>query len=251
MKSEFHTKFHEIFFIFHEIFLDRLVYYNTRKIMGKIVKEMLSSQVYESFKDMIANHRFKPGSRLNIEQLTKEFGVSRTPVWEAVRRLEQEGLLKNIPNRGVFMVEMTLEQALELYQVREVLEGLAGKLAVKNLDDEKLKEMEDYLAAQKKALQQEDLIAYSKWDFQFHAIIYEASGNHFLQEMLKSIKDKMRPLIEQTRDKLVQSYNRHQEILNAFECRDSDRAEEALLKHNREMQNHIQKLMEERRLEGG
>ena len=217
--------------------------------MAKIVKEVLSNQVYESLKVMIANHRFKPGTRLNVEQLTKEFGVSRTPVWEAVRRLEQEGLLKNIPNRGVFMVEMTLPMALELYQVREVLEGLSGRLAVKNLDDDMLEDMERCLAAQQTALQQEDLIAYSKWDFQFHAIIYEASGNRFLREMLKSIKDKMRPLIGQTRDRLVQSYNRHREILEALQCRDPDRAEKALLQHNREMQIHLQNLIKERQLE--
>ncbi|UCE51848.1 MAG: GntR family transcriptional regulator, partial [Desulfobacterales bacterium] len=65
--------------------------------MSKLRKEALSSQIYRALKDMIANYRFSPGSRLNIEKLAKEFGVSRTPIWEAVRRLEQEGLLKNIP----------------------------------------------------------------------------------------------------------------------------------------------------------
>ncbi len=66
--------------------------------MATIKREILSSQVLEALKEMIANYRFKPGTRLNVEQLTKEFGVSRTPVYEAIRRLEQEGLVVNMPN---------------------------------------------------------------------------------------------------------------------------------------------------------
>ena len=97
--------------------------------MPKIVSKKLSNKVYLVLKDMIANYRFKPGSRLNVEQLTKELGVSRTPVWEAVSRLEQEGLLETIPNRGVFMTVLTPQKSLQLYQVREVLESMAGGLA--------------------------------------------------------------------------------------------------------------------------
>jgi len=97
--------------------------------MPKISRNVLSNKVYAAIKEMVANHRFQPGARLNVEKISKELEVSRTPVWEAVRRLQQEGLLQNIPYRGVFMVEMTLERALELYQVREALEGLAARLA--------------------------------------------------------------------------------------------------------------------------
>ena len=99
--------------------------------MVKIKREILNSKVYAALKEMIAEHRFQPGAHLNVEKVAKELSVSRTPVWEAVRRLEQEGLLINIPNRGVFMFEMTLDIAFELYQVRETLERLAGRLAAK------------------------------------------------------------------------------------------------------------------------
>jgi len=110
-----------------------------------------------------------------VEKLVKEFGVSRTPIWEAVRRLELEGLLERIPNRGVFMVEMTLQKALQLSQVREVLEGLAGKLAASNVDDKMLRKMEGCLEDLKKVIEEEDPIGYSKLDFNFHALIYEMS----------------------------------------------------------------------------
>jgi DNA-binding GntR family transcriptional regulator len=116
--------------------------------MAKISKKVLSSKVYEALREMIAQHRFRPGARVNVERLSKELDVSRTPVWEAVRRLEVEGLLKYIPYRGVFMVETSLERALELYQVREALEGLAGRLAAEHVSDKLIEKMARTLEGQ-------------------------------------------------------------------------------------------------------
>lgn len=213
--------------------------------MSKLKKEVLSSQIYRVLKDMIANYRFSPGSRLNVEELAKEFGVSRTPIWEAVRRLEQEGLLENIPNRGVFMVEMTLPMALQLYQVREVLEGLAGKLTANSIDDKMLKKMEKCLENLRKVVEEEDPIGYSKLDFDFHALIYEASGNPFLQEILESIKNKMRPLVPLAKPLLARGYEEHKKVLEALRSKDPERAEKALQQHNLGMQIQIQKVMRE------
>jgi len=215
--------------------------------MVKINKQMLSSQVYHAIKEMIANYRFSPGSRLNVEELSKEFGVSRTPIWEAIRRLEQEGLVNKIPNRGVFMAEMTLPMALQLYQVREVLEGLAGKLAVENIDDKKLKKMEKCLEDLGKVIEQEDTIGYSKLDFTFHALIYEASGNPFLKEILESIKNKMRPLVPLSKALLDRGYREHKKVLEALRSKDPKKAEKALHQHNVGMQVQFQKVMREGR----
>ena len=161
--------------------------------MAIIKKEKLSNKVYTIIKEMIANHRFEPGARMNVEKLSKEFGISRTPVWEAVRRLEQEGLLENIPNRGVFMAVITPQMALALYEVREVLEGMAARLAATRISEKNLAKMESYLLDQGPIVKAGDLIAYSRSDFEFHAIIYEASGNPVLEESLQTIKNKMRP----------------------------------------------------------
>jgi len=215
--------------------------------MVRIKKEILSSQVYHALKEMIANYRFSPGSRLNVEELSKEFGVSRTPIWEAIRRLEQEGLVNKIPNRGVFMAEMTLSMALQLYQVREVLEGLAGKLAVENIDDKKLKKMEKCLEDLGKVIEQEDTIGYSKLDFTFHALIYEASGNPFLQAILESIKNKMRPLVPLNKALLDRGYREHKKVLEALRSKDPKKAEKALHQHNVGMQVQFQKVMREGR----
>lgn len=207
--------------------------------MMKVNKQRLSQQVYDIIKEMIAAHRFQPGTRLNIEQLTKEVGASRTPVWEAVHRLMQEGILENIPHRGVFMVALTPRMALELYTVREALEGLAARLAVQNITEKMLKRMMKCLYHQYRVIQKEDLVGYSKLDFEFHSIIYEACGNQVLQEMLEAVKNKMRPLSMHITPLLSLLYRDHCEILEAFTAKDPERAERAFRCHNRQMIEQI------------
>ena len=200
--------------------------------MAKLVPVNLSERAYFKIKKMISAYRFSPGSRLNVEQLARDLGTSRTPIWEAVRRLEQEGLAKNIPNRGVFLVELTREAAIELYTVREVLEGMAARLAVERISEKALEKMEKQLQAQEKFVAAEDLVAYSKSDFDFHAFIYAACGNAILREMLESIKDKVRPLKMRITPILTDPFNDHQMIVRAFRLRDPLLAEIAFREHN-------------------
>jgi len=200
--------------------------------MAKLVPVNLSERAYFKIKKMISDYRFSPGSRLNVEQLARDLGTSRTPIWEAVRRLEQEGLVKNIPNRGVFLVKLTHEAAIELYTVREVLEGLAARLAVQRISDQVLEKMEKQLQAQEKIVAAEDLVAYSKSDFDFHACIYTACGNAILREMLESIKEKVRPFKMRIMPILTELFNDHQMIVHALRQRDPLLAEMAFREHN-------------------
>jgi DNA-binding GntR family transcriptional regulator len=201
----------------------------------KVSRQRLSNQVYDILKEMIADYRFAPGTRINVEQVAKEVGASRTPVWEAVHRLIQEGLLENIPNRGVFMVSLTPKMAIELYQVRQVLEALAASLAIQNVTDRVIRRMAKILEEQRKTVEQEDLVGYSRLDYEFHALVYETSGNRTLQELLGTIKNKMRPLAMQVNKILSRLYEDHMEILGAFQERDAGRAEAGFRRHNLEM----------------
>ncbi len=205
----------------------------------KVNKQRLSHQVYDILKNMILNHRFSPGARINVEQIAKEVGASRTPVWEAVHRLMQEGLLENIPNRGVFMAILTPKVAIEMYTVRQALEGLAARLAAQNANEKAIKKMMACLEKQAKAVEKEDLIAYSKLDFEFHAIIYELSGNQTLQEMLEAIKNKMRPIAMLINPILPELYKHHLKILEAIKNKDSVEAEKAFIEHNQCMIDQI------------
>ena len=213
-------------------------------IMAKIKKEVMSSKVYTALKDMIADYRFKPGARVNVEKVSRELGVSRTPVWEAVRRLEQEGLLTNIPNRGVFMVEMTLEMAYELFQVRGALERLVGRLAAENMDNRTFEKLSDCVEDQMKVIEKENPVGYSRLDFEFHSIIYKASRNVVLQEMLNSVRTKMQPVSMQIIPILPRLYQDHIQILEAMRAKDPDLAEKVFIRHNENILDQIKKDME-------
>lgn len=207
--------------------------------MPKLPREKLSNLAYQALKEMISNHRFQPGTRLNVESLAKEMGVSRTPLWEAVSRLEQEGLVKNIPNRGVFMDELTPQQALQLYEVREMLEGMAARLAASNISPSALKRMKNNLGKQEQVVAEGDLVGYSQLDFEFHAIVYEACGNPYLKELLETIKNKMRPLTTHLAPILPDLFDDHAKLLAALKAGDPEKAETAFQRHNQLMRGHI------------
>jgi DNA-binding GntR family transcriptional regulator len=194
---------------------------------------------------MITEYRFSPGSRLNVEQLARDLGTSRTPVWEAIRRLGQEGLVRNVPNRGVFLVELTPRAAIDLYTVREVLEGMAARLSVEGISERTLDKMERLLLEQEKIVAEEDLVSYSRSDFEFHACIYAACGNTILREMLESIKQKARPIAMQITPILTELLQDHREILHALRMHDPLLAETAFREHNRRVLELL--MLEERK----
>jgi DNA-binding GntR family transcriptional regulator len=205
----------------------------------KLQREKLGNQIYAVLKEMIADHRFQPGARLNVESIARELDVSRTPVWEAVRRLEQEGLVEDIPNRGVFMSSFTAEKALDLYAVREVLEGMAARLAAARIDDSSLQKMSECLQRQREVIENLDILAYSKLDFEFHATVYDACGNEWLKELLDTIKNKMRPLSLHMQPDFLRLIDHHDELLRALRGRDPEKAEHAFRRHNQYMMAQI------------
>lgn len=207
--------------------------------IAKIQKLNLSDQVYTIVKDMIANYRFIPGSYLNLEKLTRDLGVSRTPVWDAIRKLEQEGFVKNEPKKGVLILELTPETAIELYTVRELLEGLAVRLAVDRIDDDTIEKMAHCLKEQEKVIAEEDLVGYSRLDFDFHGFISNSCNNKVLQELLENIKNKSRPIAMLITPILPRLYHDHVEIYEALKQKDGVRAEKAIRDHCRNMLEKI------------
>jgi DNA-binding GntR family transcriptional regulator len=89
----------------------------------KLERLPLKDQAEEALREMIQSYRFAPGKWINVERLAKDLGVSRTPVWQALKVLESEGLVKHVPKQGIRMASMTLDMAHDLYLVRGMLEG--------------------------------------------------------------------------------------------------------------------------------
>lgn len=201
----------------------------------KVVKTNLNAQVYDVLKEMIADRRFAPGSYINVEKLSQELGVSRTPIWEAIRRLEQEGIVLHTPHKGVRVRELTRKMALELYEVRENMESMAARLAAERASEEVLAEMEHCLEEQETIVQEGDAVAYSSADHRFHLLIYDASGNELLKDILSSLRYKALPLAFKLSPLFGEFLGYHRQILDAFRAKDSRAAEDAIRQHNRRM----------------
>lgn len=205
-------------------------------------KELLSETAYRAIKNMILTHRFAPGLRVNVEKLGRELGVSRPPVWEAIRRLEQEGVLRKIPNRGVFMIENTLERLFEQVQIRGSLDALAGALACKQIDARILVQLSRCLTDQLQAIENANLNAYSAADLQFHQLIYEASGNVALKAFFESISLQMTTVPRNLNilPRLPSTFATHQEMIEGLTDRNEDLVQAAVGRHTEIILAHLE-----------
>jgi len=216
---------------------------NVKPMPEKLQRNTLKEQAYQALREMIASHRFTSGTWINAEHIAGELGVSRTPVWQALKQLEAEGLVQHVPHRGARMIEMTPAMALDLYEVRGVLEGLAASRLAANPRPGALERMERILARQRLPVEQGDAMAYSRSDFEFHAVLYESCGNWLLQEQLEQIKNKARPFVRDITPILSQLHQDHHRLLQALRAGDAAAASQVMIEHNqraRRLVEHIQ-----------
>ena len=205
----------------------------------KLERSTLKDQAEKKVREMIQSYRFAPGKWINIEQLAKDLGVSRTPVAQALRALESEGLVTHVPNRGIQMASMTVDMAHDLYQVRGLLEALASRLAAENINGKSIRRLETILEKQKAIVKQRDVLAYSTSDFEFHSVIYDSCGNWLLKELLENIKTRSRPFVCDIAPILPDLYQDHLQLIECFKKHDPKCAEQAMTSHNDRMKNLI------------
>jgi DNA-binding GntR family transcriptional regulator len=148
----------------------------------------LVEQIAAALKDEILTGGLKGGDQLLEDQLKNEFGISRTPLREAFRVLEKEGLIEILPRKGAFVKRISRQDIEENFPVRSVLEGLAARLAYANLNDRDVKEMEEVLEHMKEAAKRKDFIDYAKHHVRFHEVFINASNNKTLIIMLRNLR---------------------------------------------------------------
>ncbi len=204
--------------------------------INAIAHSPVGQSVYRALLNLLARHHFAPGQKLNAEALSRDLGVSRTPVWEALKRLEVEGVVQTRPRKGVYVTALDADKAREIYVVREVVEGLAARLAARHIAAPELRELERSLDAQEVAGAGGDVPAYSRADIEFHNIIVRASRNEILIRILRSLYGQILVLRLQTlnlKDRIRPSVREHQRIFAALKSGDPDRAEAAARRHIR------------------
>lgn len=159
----------------------------TPPAVSALVHESLGERVYKSLRDLILSQAYPPGSKLNVEQLCRNLGVSRTPVWDAMRRLETEGLVSTVARHGVFVLNYGIDKVRDLFAVRGALEALAAGQAARQIDAEARNALEAAVRRLGAAARGQAVEAYSRAAIEFHDQVLAAARNQVLSRLLENI----------------------------------------------------------------
>ncbi len=199
-----------------------------------VMDERTADRIRETLEQAILTGEFVDGARLDEVRLCTRFGVSRTPVREALHQLAASGLLEMKPRRGAFVRTPGFVEVVEMFEVMGELESMCGRLAAKRISDVQLKA---FSAACRKCEQAEetgDRDAYYRENETFHQVLYEAGGNGFLQSQALKLQKRLQPfrrLQLGVRGRVRQSLEEHRQILQAVEAGDQETAETLLRQH--------------------
>ena len=194
----------------------------------------LRIRVFNAIENAILDGEYKDGDSLNELRLSKELGVSRTPVREALMQLELEGLVRNVPNKGAVVIGVTEQDIHDIYEIRIRIEGLASRLCAENITEDELRALEQIVDLQEFYLLKNDTEQIWKLDGDFHKIIYDASRSRPLRFTLSNFHNyikKARDISVQTEGRAVKTVAEHRAILDAIRARNGALAEQLTAQH--------------------
>lgn len=212
------------------------------------VSVRLADAVFAALLDATLASRLEPGSRLRVDALAKELGVSRTPVREAIQRLVAEGIAREEPHKGAVLVSVGPMELASIYEVREVMEGLAARLAASVGTPTEIDAIERSFVEHRSALAQGDVERHFRMDMRFHRLIRVAAHNELLMLQLDQIQTKVRlAMITTSVSQGPESALRdHERILTALQQRNPAHAEEAARAHIRRLRMSLAEVAEVR-----
>jgi DNA-binding GntR family transcriptional regulator len=191
-----------------------------------------------SLKDEIENEivagRYQPGERLDEVSLAERYGVSRTPIREALHALAASGLVETRPHRGTIVVEASPDRIMEMFEVMGEMEAMCGRLAARRMAEADHRRLHEIHEACGRAAQDADSDRYYYENERFHFCIYECSGNSFLAEQSKSLHRRLqvyRRLQLRVRNRMSTSYSEHGEIAAALQAAAGEKAADLLRRH--------------------
>ena len=219
---------------------------NDIKLRPLNVDIVLKDKVYDALKSAILAmdiYADEEAPKLDERRLAEDLGVSRTPIREALSRLEQEGLVLNIPRRGAFVVRKTKKEILEMICVWSALEGLAARMATMRASDEELAELREMFATFKDSEGASAHIdEYSNKNISFHQAIIKLSKCDLLVDIAEGLFIHMRPIRSRTireGQRLKDSIVDHMHIIEALEKRDADLSEKYVREHTNDLKEHV------------
>ena len=194
----------------------------------------LREHVFQRIREDILNGKYQKDEELKEVSLGRELGVSRTPVREALRQLELEGLVKIIPNKGAFVTGISKKDVHDIYVIRSLLEGLCVRWTTENITSAQIDELEEILLLASFHLKKGNTDQITDLDGKFHHVLYEASQSRILEHVLSDFHKYVQMARNQSvkiENRAEKSLNEHTAILNAIKSGDKDKAEELANKH--------------------
>lgn len=197
-------------------------------------KYSLRGRVFEKIREDILSGKYKENDELREVAIGDELGVSRTPVREAFRQLELEGLIKIIPNKGAYVTGITAKDVHDIYMIRSMLEGLAAKWATEHITEEQMEEMEENVYLAEFHIEKGHSDQITQMDNRFHELLYEACDSKMLEHLLKDfhqyvIRIRQKTLSNSGRGKA--SNNEHKLIMEAIKAGNGEQAETLAHEH--------------------
>lgn len=205
----------------------------------------LRGKVFHTIRENILSGKYKEHEELKEMALAEELGVSRTPVREALRQLELEGLVTMVPNKGAYVQGISPKDVHDIYIIRSMLEGLCAKWATENITDQQIEELEEIILLsefhlKKKGSEKAEQV--SELDGHFHEILYQASNSRILEHVLSDFHKyvKMaRTISVGEKDRAEKSIAEHKHILEAIKKRDGELAEKLANEHIMEVMENL------------
>ena len=202
----------------------------------------LKGWAYDTIKQVILNSQVRPGEQLHIEKLAEKMNVSRTPIREALLRLEGDGLVESASRVGFFVKGITKRDLRELFELREITEGYAAEKAASLLTDDDLAQIDSLQKEAVSAVEQKNLPKFNEMEIALHTFIIKKSQNRRLLKLIESLKDlihRQRFLALKSFENVKKSLNEHQLIINALHKRDGKLAGELMKKHICAVRNRL------------
>ena len=204
----------------------------------------LEEKVYLSLEEQIISQKLRPGESVTEMKLSRELGVSRTPVREALQRLDREGLIKLIPNKGAVVLGISEQDLIDIYKIRMRLEGLAARIAAEKRDEALCRELHDNVELTEFYMTKGNIEKVKNLDSEFHDIIYRCCESRMLGKTLSELHRYIasyRKLSLAVSGRIDRSLSEHREIYEAIAGGNTDAADALMSKHvERALENLLQ-----------
>lgn len=203
--------------------------------------------VFETLREAIINATLRPGERLMEIQMAEEMGVSRTPVREAIRKLELEGFVVMIPRKGAYVAGISMKDIADVFEIRTALEGLAAGLAAERITEEELEQLERILVKIGECVNNNDLEKLIEIDTEFHDTLFKASRNERLVQIVNNLREQIqrfRTASLSTPGRMKYALEEHKKIVEAVSERNVELAQALAREHIENAENSMLDLLD-------